>query len=280
MRQFERIAIIGVGLIGGSVGLAIKKKGLAKEVVGIFRRRSTLVRALRHGAIDRGTLDLKDGVSGASLVVVATNVGTIAKLAKKALPFMKRGSVLTDAGSVKADIAKEIEAAIPSGVSFVGAHPMAGSEKAGVEFASDDLFENALVILTKTKNTDKRALDAMARFWRSLGAKVVIMRPDAHDRRVAMISHLPHMAALGLCLAQSIDDLPLAAGGFKDTTRTASSDPEMWRDILEANARCAIRALDRFSKEIARVRRNIYDRDFDALLGRMKRAKAIRDSVR
>ena len=279
MKRFGTIAIVGVGMIGGSIGLAVKKRRLAREVIGVFRRRSSLNKAIARRAADWGTLDVARGVSRADLVIIAADVGIIPALAKKASVHMRRGSVLTDVGSVKAGIVAALEKTLPRGVVFVGAHPMAGSEKTGVDHADADLFEGAVSIVTRTRRTDKRALREIVRFWRSLGARVVVMDPNLHDKRVSMVSHLPHVAALGLCLAQDEKDLAYAAGGFKDATRIASSDPEMWADILKANRAHVLVALDKLIAELGAVRRDLSRRDFRRVLLKIERAKAIRDGA-
>ena len=168
MRAFHKITIIGVGLSGGSIGLAAKKARVAKEVVGIFRRRSTLRKALKAKAVDWGTLDFQKGTLDADLVIIATPVGSIAAMAKKAMPFMKRGAILTDVGSVKTPIVREVEKILSEGVTFVGGHPMAGSEKTSVVYARDALFRGSLCILTETRRTEGRALRKVAKFWKAL----------------------------------------------------------------------------------------------------------------
>jgi len=277
--RFRKDTIIGVGLIGGSIGLALKKRRLAKEVVGVFRRRSTLTKAMRRRAVDHGTFDLERGVSGADMVIIATNVGTIPGFARRAARFMKEGSILTDVGSVKEDIVNKIEGFLPEGVSFVGAHPMAGGEKASVAFASAGLFKGTNVILTSTKDTDKGALRKVSKFWLSLGARISIMDPRTHDKKVSMVSHLPHMAAVALCLAQEKDGLVYAANGFRDTTRIASSDPAMWLDILRDNREFSIRALDKLIVDLNDIRMALARKGFRRLLANLKKAKSIRDGV-
>ncbi len=279
MRRFGKITIVGVGLIGGSIGLAVKKRGVAKEVVGVCRRRSSLAKAIARHAVDWGTRDVEKGVSGADIVIIATNVGTIPARARAASRYMKKGSILTDVGSVKAPLVREIEGFLPEGISFVGSHPMAGSEKAGVESARADLFEGAVTILTKTPRTDPEPFHVLARLWTSLGADVAVMTPALHDEKVALVSHMPHVAAMGVCLAQDGTSLAYAANGFKDTTRIASSDPEMWTDILRANRAAVLKGLDKLIVRLTALKESIARRDFDRLRAYMRRAKQLRDSV-
>ena len=239
MKRFNKITIIGVGLIGGSIGLAVRKRRLAKEVVGVFRRSSTLRRAVRRGAIDRGTMDMADGVKGADLVVIATPVSLIPIMVREAARHAKKGCVITDAGSTKGWIVAESERAVSrrSGVFFVGSHPMADSEKTGVGSAVPGLLKDAACIVTKTGRTSGRALRAVVGFWKALGSRVSVMSPAAHDRSVSSISHLPHMLAFSLAGSVDPSDLKYAAEGFRDTTRVASSDPELWADIFLTNSK-------------------------------------------
>lgn len=279
MKRFDKIAIIGVGLIGGSIGLAVKKRRLAREVVGVFRRPSTLRRALKHGAVDSGTLDIKEGVRGADLIIVASPVLTIPDIAKKALGFAKSGAIVTDAGSSKAWIVSEIEKTAKRcrGVHFVGSHPMAGSERAGVEAARSGLFEGAPCIVTKTGRTDGAALKTVAGFWRSLGAKVEVMSPAGHDRSVALVSHLPHIVAFGLAGAVPANFLKYGAEGFRDTTRVASSDPRLWADILFSNRAEILRSVRIFEKYYKEIVRAISRSDHVRAVRLLAKAKARRD---
>lgn len=236
MARFNRIAIIGVGLIGGSIGLAVRKRGLAKEVVGIFRHSSTMRRALRHKAIDTGTMDIAQGVKGADMVIICSPVHAIPALARQAARFVKAGAVITDVGSTKSWIVGRMEKLLAkSPAMFVGSHPMAGSERTGVEFARADLFDGSPCIVTKTARTGSRALAKVAGFWKALGARTRTMAPGEHDRMVALISHLPHVVAFSLAGAVPERSLDYAAEGFRDTTRIASSDPELWADIFMTN---------------------------------------------
>lgn len=280
MRKFNKVAIIGVGLIGGSIGLGIKRKKAAREVIGIFRRQSTLKKALRYKAVDKGTLDIREGVSDADLVVLATPVLLIPSLALKVLKYAKSGAVITDAGSTKAWIVKTIErmaAQYPS-VSFVGSHPMAGSDRTGAEFARRDLIEGAPCIVTKTKKTDRAALDKVVAFWRALGAKVEVMSPAAHDRNVSMISHLPHIVAFSLAEAVSGRQMRYAAEGFRDTTRVASSDPALWAGIFLTNKSQILRACGIFERRCRELLKAIEKLDRRKVCAILRKAKSKRDS--
>ena len=255
MKRFNTITIIGVGLIGGSVGLAIKKRKLAKEVVGVFRRASTMRRALKRKAIDKGTLSIEEGVASADLIIITTPVHLIPDMARQASAYAKPGAVITDAGSTKQWIVGKIEKLVARkpGLFFVGSHPMAGSEHAGVEFATDGLMAGSPCIVTKTRRTDRAALDKVARFWKALGARVKVMSPADHDRSVSLVSHLPHVVAFSLAGAVPAQDLAYAAEGFKDTTRVASSDPALWADIFLTNRKEVVKACRAFEKYYAKV---------------------------
>ena len=279
MKQFNKIAIIGVGLIGGSIGLAARKKGVAGRVTGIFRRTSTMAKALRVKAVDGVSMDIAKGVKDADLVIIATPVSLIPVMARRAAPFMKKGAILTVAGSVKGFVVKEVSKAIPKSVKFVGSHPMAGSEKTSVESARADLFRGAFTILTKTAGTDIAALNKVKKFWSALGSKVVVMSPEEHDRIVALVSHLPHVAAQELCLAQDGKSLAYAAGGFRDTTRIASSDPDIWLDIFRTNRLEVAKALDAFIGELKAFKAYLEAGDARKMLARSKKAKSVRDRI-
>lgn len=249
MKRFNKITIIGVGLIGGSIGLAARKRRLAREVVGVFRRRSTLRKALARGVVDRAVMDMAEGVRGADLVIICSPVHSIPALAIKAARYAKAGAVITDVGSTKAWIVADIEKALKgSTVRFVGSHPMAGSEKTGPENARGDLLEGSPCIVTRTPGTDRHSLDVVASFWRSLGAKVSVLTAAQHDRAISLVSHLPHVVAFSLAGAVPREALGYAAEGFKDTTRVASSDAALWSDIFLTNRAEVIRAARLFRR--------------------------------
>jgi prephenate dehydrogenase len=279
MRLFNKITIIGVGLIGGSIGLAVKKRKVAGEVVGVFRHADTMQRARKARAIDTATMDMLEGVKDADLVVIATPVSMIPCIVEAIAPVMRKGSIITDAGSAKGFVVREASKALSNGVKFVGSHPMAGSEKTGVNFASADLFKGATSIVTRTRYTDKAALLKIKRFWESLGSKVMVMDPDEHDRAVALVSHLPHLLAQELCLLQDKKSIACAAGGFKDTTRIAASDPMMWLDIFQANKKEVARAIDDMVNLLKHFKKAVESGDSKSIAARGARAKAIREEL-
>ena len=279
MRQFKKIAIIGVGLIGGSIGLAIKKKSAADEVVGVFRHEGTLRKALKCDAVDKATMHIEGGVNKADLIIVASPVHSIPEIIKAAAKYAKKGAIITDAGSTKAWIVSSVEKGLAKfrKIHFVGSHPMAGSEHAGVEFARADLFEKAPCIVTKTPATNMASLKRVTKFWDSLGAIVKIMSPASHDKSVYLISHLPHIVAFSLAGSVPLRELQYAAEGFKDTTRVASSDPELWADIFLTNRREISKAVRLFEKYYKDMLKAISRGDYKKTVNFLKKAKSKRD---
>ncbi|MDP2980448.1 MAG: prephenate dehydrogenase [Candidatus Omnitrophota bacterium] len=277
--MFKKITIIGLGLIGGSLALAIKEKKLAKEITGVSRRKSTIDRAIKNKIVDFATLDLKSGVKDSDLVIISTPVLKIAEIAKSIAPFLRKGAILTDAGSTKRCVVKDIEKAKLKDIYFVGSHPVAGSEKSGIKYADKDLFKRACCILTKTKNTDPKAVAMLKKFWGGLGMRVVIMPPDTHDRLLSRISHLPHAVSVSLANSAGKDGLKFAAGGFKDTTRIASGEPELWKDIFFTNRDNLIKDIKILKKELLKIETALKSNNSRAILKLLSRAKSIRDSL-
>lgn len=244
--MIERLAIVGVGLLGGSVAKAVRAQGLAREIVGVGRDLTRLEPARRDGTLDRVTTDLAAGIAGADRVVLAATVIANESLLVPVWRTAAPGAIVTDVGSTKRGIVAAAERLAPSrrDVAFVGSHPMAGSEKAGYAVARVDLFQNAIVVVTPTDTTAPATAKSIAEFWMAQGARVVTLDPATHDRAVAAISHLPHVAAWALVDAVmrfEPEAMAVAARGFKDTTRIAASDPDVWREILLDN-REALRA--------------------------------------
>lgn len=279
MKTFNKITIIGVGLIGGSIGLAIKKRRVAKEVTGVFRRAATLKKALKAKAVDKATMSIREGVKNADLIIVASQVYSIPLLIKEAARYAKKGAVITDVGSTKNWIVNNVERILKNynDIYFVGSHPMAGSEHAGVEHADGDLLNGTPCIVTKDAKTKSAALKKIVNFWASLGAKVKVLSPKAHDRSVSLISHLPHIVAFGLAGAVPEKELPYAAEGFKDTTRVASSDPKLWADIFLTNQEEIIKAGRLFEKYYKDILNAVAKGDYSRTISVLNRAKAKRD---
>ena len=276
---FRKITIVGVGLIGGSIGMAIKHQRMAQEVAGIAQKHATIVYALNNKAIDRAYHDLRKALFNADLVILATPVGTITDLLQKIGPHLKRGAIVTDVGSTKSTIVEVAEKNLPSHVSFVGGHPLSGSEKQGPQFANPDIFRNSLCILTPTEKTNRTAVERVKLFWTHIGAQVKIVAPAEHDRILAYVSHLPHLAAYALMGIVPAQHLEFAASGLKDTTRIAASSPNMWSDISLANAKNLVAVLDEMTKTLASYRKLIIAKDEQNLIENFKKAKAKRDGI-
>ena len=273
--QYGRVAIVGVGLIGGSIGLALRERGLATEVVGIGRRESSLQKALACKTVDRTTTDLAAGASGAEVVIVASPVDRIVEHVQQAAAVCSTDALITDVGSVKASIA---EALRPVG-SFVASHPLAGDHRTGPDNARADLLEGKTVVVTPTEATPAALVDRTVQFWEQLGAKVVQMAPAEHDRALAATSHLPHLIAAALAGATPEEWLPLAASGWGDTTRIAAADPNLWTQIFAENRAGMIESLDRFSDLLARMRTELEAGNLSSLTTHLNEAKRIRDAL-
>jgi prephenate dehydrogenase len=256
--QFRKISIIGVGLLGGSIGLAARQRGLAGEIAGYVRRRSSAKDCEQAGAVDYATTDLLAAVSNADLVILCTPLAQMQALVQQFLPALKRGALVTDVGSVKADVVRTLESAVKrAGAHFVGSHPMAGGEKMGVGAARQDLFKDALCVLTPTRKSNASAVRKLVRFWKALDARVLKLDAAQHDIFVGHSSHLPHVVAAALVSLVLDPAAPkaqadLCATGFRDTTRIASGSPEMWRDIALANRKNIARSVDAFVAELGR----------------------------
>lgn len=276
--QFGTICIIGPGLIGGSIGLGLKKRNLAKTIIGVGHRASSIESALKMHAIDVGILNPEEAVKNADIVILATSVNQIIDTAKKVIPFMKSNAILTDVGSTKNYIVQQITHNIRKDIAFVGAHPIAGSEQRGVEFASPDLFVGCNCIITPL-NKNSKGLEIISSLWQFLGAKILYLTAEQHDEILAYVSHLPHLIAS--CLVNSIkqEHLVYGASGLRDTTRVASGDPELWINIFDQNRENVIKSIDQFMDELARLRSDLLKKNDAMLLDKLKKAKLSRDNV-
>lgn len=283
--MLNKIAIIGVGLIGGSFGMAVRRLGLAAEVVGIGRNERNLRLAKELGAVDQITTDFREGVKGAAVVLVATPVSIVAPVVTAISPYLDPGAIVTDVGSTKVAVVNALEpVAQANRFFFVGGHPMTGSERTGVESADPYLFENAYYILTKTPTTDPWALAQVHTLAGAIGGRVVELSPEDHDFYVAAVSHLPHCVAAALVntvggLPEREAVLPFAAGGFRDTTRVASGDPVIWRDILISNTRPILEMIRRYQTALADLARLIKSRDALGVENWLKKAQTLRQAV-
>ena len=276
---FRKVTIIGVGLMGGSIGMGIKKRKLAHEVAGLSQQQTTIATAVKNGAIDHGSPDLKRAVHNADLVILSTPVSIIAEILPTIGPLLKRNCIVTDVGSTKSSIVSAAQKFFPAHVYFVGSHPLAGSEKKGAEFAEADLFVNSTCLMTPTDKTNRTACERVKALWTKLGAKVKFISPDEHDQILAYISHLPHLAAYSLIGAIPQEHLEYAAQGLKDTTRIASSSPQMWSDISMANKKNIVAALDEMVKNLGMVRKMVVSNDQQNLINYFKGAKTKRDAI-
>lgn len=264
---FRRMAVLGLGLLGGSLAMASRKRGLALEVVGAGRRRAPLERALAAGLVDRIASPV-EAVAGADFVVLATPVGTMPKLMSEVASALAPGALLTDVGSVKATVLETIPGLLPEGVEFVGSHPMAGSHLRGPDHARVDLFEGATCVVTPRAGQDERGVLRVEAFWRALGARVKRRSPAEHDEEVAWVSHLPHL--LAFAFANALRAAPtrvgeVAGGGFRDFTRIARSDAELWSEILDLNGKALSGPLNRFSESLASLARRLEEGDVESL---------------
>jgi prephenate dehydrogenase len=257
--HFRKITIIGVGLLGGSLGLAVRRRKLARLTAGFVRRTASLKDCERAVAVDFATTDLLAAVWDADLVILCTPLSQMRSRVREMLPALKRGAIVTDVGSVKASVVRELESLVAkAGAHFVGSHPMAGAEKTGVSSARADLFVNTVCVMTPTKKTNQAALKKTGQFWRAVGSRVLELKPEVHDVLVSRSSHLPHVIAATLAShvlhpAQPKHQAALCANGFRDTTRIASGSPEMWRDIILANRENLRVVLDDFVRELQKV---------------------------
>ncbi len=284
--EINRIVIAGVGLIGGSIGLALKRGRFRGRIVGLGRRWSSLKNAVDAGAVDSATLDYEEALNDADLLVICTPVDVMTSIVEKAVKHIPEGSVLTDVGSAKRQLVAEMEKLVPDGVHFVGAHPMAGSHKTGVSAADATLFDGSVCILTPTKSSDPGVVDLVSELWKRTGARVEIMSPQDHDFLIAAASHLPHAAACALIqvVAGVQNDrgkaIDFTATGFADATRIAAGDPKIWKGIFLHNADMVSSMLEKLEKELADIRKALDDRDEQKLMEKLERAKQIRDSRR
>jgi len=280
--RFERAAIVGVGLIGGSLALAARAAGLIGETIGVGRSEANLAVARRRGLVDRTVRDPAE-LGAVDLVVLAVPVRSTAAVARALLPRLAPGAVLTDVGSVKGEVVAAMEALLPAAAAFVGGHPIAGSERAGAEAARADLFQGARCILTPTARTERAALARIRALWEGVGARVDEMDPAAHDRALAWVSHLPHVVAYALVRGLQAADpgfAALAAGSWRDASRVAASRAELWRDIFLANADAVLAATDAFAAELERLRASVRAGDATALLRLLEAATAASDAQR
>jgi len=295
---FEKVAVIGLGLIGSSLCHVMKREGLASSIAGVARSKETLHTALRIGFIDTEHETARAAVDGADLIVLATPVGANSVLAKQIAPSLKQGAIITDVGSVKVSVIRDVQPHLPDGVHFVPGHPVAGTEYSGPESGFAELFENRYCILTPPDGTDQNAINKTRKLWRAAGSIVEIMDADHHDRVLAITSHLPHLIAYtivgtandlegqlrekkagGEIKIRTADVVKYSAGGFRDFTRIAASDPVMWRDIFLNNKDAVLEQLGRFIEDLTAMQRSIRWEEGDALEDTFRRTREIRRGI-
>ena len=280
---FDRVAIIGLGLIGGSLARALRRASLCGSITGYGRRETALQQAVEHGVIDHYSLDVPEAVDGADVVVLATPLSTTENLMRAMNEGLKPDCIVTDVGSAKGVVVAAARNALADRLPFfVPAHPIAGTEQSGVEASFAELFEDHVVIITPLAETDRDAREKIAVMWRGTGARVVELDVEHHDEVLAATSHLPHVLVYTLidCLARMQDKQEIfdyAAGGFADFTRVASSSPEMWRDICLANSTSLLAVLDRFEQHLDRARQAITSGEGEKLTEIFSRARQARD---
>jgi prephenate dehydrogenase len=281
--RWEQAAIVGVGLIGGSIGLALRRAGAARQIIGVGRSAANLQRAIACGAIDQLVLESAGELPEVDLVIVCTPVDHVAKHVAWWARSAAQGALVTDAGSTKARIVSEVDAQLqkenPRQARFIGSHPLAGSEKTGVEHSRENLFDGRVVVITPTEHTPPSAVEEVQTLWTSLGASVISMSPAAHDEAVAATSHLPHVIASALAAVTPPDLLRLVAGGWLDTTRVAAGDVSLWQQILLENRDPVLTALAKLENELHSWRRALEQRDVAAVEALLQQGKTIRDAV-
>lgn len=283
---FDRIALVGIGLIGSSLARVIKRENLAGHIAISTRGAATLERARELGLGDSYTTDLTEGVRDADLVIISVPVGSSGAVAETIAPALKPGAIVTDVGSTKRSVIAQMEPHIPAGVHFIPGHPLAGTEKSGPDSGFAELFENRWCIFTPLPGTDPEALEKLSEFWRRCGSNIDAMDPEHHDMVLAIVSHLPHIIAYNI--VGTADDLQnvsktevikYAASGFRDFTRLAASDPTMWRDVCLHNRDAILEMLARFSEDLASLQRAIRWGDGDKLFELFTHTRGVRRSI-
>ncbi|MGB3811168.1 MAG: prephenate/arogenate dehydrogenase family protein [Parvibaculum sp.] len=284
--HFKRVALIGLGLIGGSLGHAMRRGKLAGHIAGYARSDATRKRAMEIGFVDSVHSSAADAVKDADLVILCTPVGSVGEVAAEIEPVLKKGAILTDVGSVKVAIFRDVGPHVPDGVHFIPGHPIAGTEESGPDAGFAELFDDRWCILTPLPGVDRDAVARLTAFWEACGSRVDFMEPKHHDLVLAITSHLPHLIAYNI--VGTADDMETvtrsevikySAGGFRDFTRLAASDPTMWRDVCLSNKDAILEMLGRFSEDLAALQRLIRWGDGDGLFELFTRTRAIRRSI-
>jgi cyclohexadieny/prephenate dehydrogenase len=284
--RFDRVAFIGIGLIGSSLARRMRRDGLAREIIACARRAETLDKVRDLKLADRVTADAADAVKDADLVVIATPLSAYAEVGVRIGPALKAGTIVTDVGSVKSSAIRDLQPSLPAGVHFIAGHPVAGTEHSGPESGFADLFEGRWCILTPINGADPEALEKLKGLWEAAGSKVVMMDPEHHDKVLAIVSHLPHLIAYTIVdtatnLERDLQSevIEFSASGFRDFTRIAASDPVMWRDVFLANREAVLEMLQRFTEDLTALQRAIRRGEGDKLQELFTRTRAIRRAI-
>jgi cyclohexadieny/prephenate dehydrogenase len=284
--MFQRIALIGVGLIGSSISHAARRAGLAHEIVGSSTTQETRDAAVALGLVSKAYATAAEAVAGADLVILCAPVGAYAGIAKEIAPYLAKGAILTDVGSVKAAVVRDVGPHVPDGVHFVPGHPIAGTEQSGPQSGFAELFDGRWCILTPGQDADPDAVEKLKTFWEKLGSKVEIMGAEHHDLVLAITSHVPHLIAYNIVntaahLGQVTNSevIKFSAGGFRDFTRIAASDPTMWRDVFLNNKDAVLEMLGRFTEDLTALQRAIRFGEGDTLFRLFTNARAVRRGI-
>ncbi|ABA03849.1 prephenate dehydrogenase [Nitrobacter winogradskyi Nb-255] len=283
---FGRLALIGFGLIGGSIARAARMRGVVGEIVATARSAKTRARVMELGIVDRVVDTNAEATDGADLVILCVPVGACGSVAQQIAPHLKRGAIVSDVGSVKGAVVRDIAPHLPAEVHFVPAHPVAGTEHSGPDSGFAELFINRWCILTPPDGTDAAAVDRLRAFWTAIGARVEIMTPKHHDLVLAITSHLPHLIAYTIVgtadelgEVTSSEVMKFSAGGFRDFTRIAASDPTMWRDVFLTNKDAVLEMLGTFNEDLSKLTRAMRRGDGEALFEHFTRTRAIRRGI-
>lgn len=283
---FQRVALIGIGLIGSSLAHAMRRKNLAGEIAGFAKSEATRATAKDLQLVDSVFATAAEAVRGADLVILCSPVGTYGALAEEIAPALKPGAILTDVGSVKGAVVRDVAVHVPPEIHFIPGHPIAGTEQSGPESGFAELFINRWCILTPLPGADPQAVERLAEFWRACGSNVETMTPEHHDLVLAITSHLPHLIAYNIVSTAadleevtSSEVIKFSAGGFRDFTRIAASDPTMWRDVFLNNKDAVLEMLGRFSEDLSALQRAIRWGDGDTLFSIFSRSRQIRRGI-
>lgn len=277
---FDTLAVVGVGLLGGSVALAARQRGIVRRVIGVGRTAARLEQAREARLLDEINTDLVAAASQADLVIFATPVDLIVHGVREIASACRPETLVTDVGSTKANLCRELSSGLPSTITFIGSHPLAGSEKQGWEHSRADLFDGRVCVVTPTESSPRDEVTRLTAFWQAIGMSVVGMSPEAHDRALAQTSHVPHVVASALARTLADENRLLAATGFADTTRIAAGDPNVWVPILLDNRDAVLASLDEFSNEVTAIREALIQGNADEIRRLWEQGKSIREQLK